>query len=309
MSNQIAQQASDFKTWAKSFDDAPAAGGKTKGTYSKIGTITVPNKTIPVYMYGILILIATQAQTAGESGHPEIDVSSSDLGLFQERFSLPEFSFSDPVGTQSGGFFHSSRFISLPVDQPVNNLAVDLALSSISTMTADWDMQASIIFGNLPPGDIPDDYLEELLNNFTANARSLGRVNADSATTIGAADTDVTLTGISIPQKAIELLALTGTVLPNAPTTIEEVIPKITYESGDISDFAPQEYPACLAFTGALFGTLVGQGAPGEGRSYPIRFPLPGTAFTLGVKVQNVIALSNAPDVSHGIRFKPKINS
>lgn len=304
--SQVGVEQTSFKTWAKGFDDAPAAGGKTKGIFSKIGTITVPNKKEPIYMYGILILVGTQAITAGESGHPQIEVSSSDLGLFEERFDLPEFSFADPIGTQSLGFFLSSKFIALPVEIPVNNLALDIALSSGATMTADWDMQASIIFGNMPFDALPEDYLAEIMDNFTAKVRSLGRVNADAAKAIAAADTDVTLSGLAVPQKAIELVALTGSVLPNAPTTIEEVISRFTYESGDISDFAPQEYPACLVYYADLFGTLVGGTAHGEGRSYPVRFPLPGTAFTMGVKVQNVIALTVAPDVSQGMRFRQK---
>lgn len=300
------ESVDDFKTWAKGFDTAPSAGGKTAGTFSKIGTITVPNKREPVYMYGLLVLVGAQIVTAGESGLPELELNSSDLGLFKERFVLPEFGFTDPIATNTQAIPVSSKFIGLAFEDPVNNKDLDVHLSSAATMTGDWDMHAAIIFGNKPISQVPDDYLDELKNQFTSNVRSLGRIEDDAAKAVGSADTDIPLTGIEIINKATQLVALVPHVVPNAPTASEEVVTRHTFESGDITDFAPQEYPSIVGYHPSL-GTIVG-GAKGTtmARGYPVRFPLPQTKFTMGVKAQNVIVLSNAPDFAHGAKFRTK---
>lgn len=301
----MSEQITDLKTWSKGFDAAPAAGGKTISVFDLIGTITIPNKKEPLYMYGILALIIAQAQTAGESGHPVLQIDSSDLGLIKERFNFPEFGFIDPIATNSQAIPVKSQFMAIPIDKKVNNQAIDISLSSNTTMTADWNAHVSVVFGNQPLSSLPKDYLEELKNNFTAAARGLGRVNKDAAAAVASADTDITLSGIAIPNKAKGLVSLTAHTLPNAPTAAEEVCTRHTYSSGDMSDFEPQEYPSAVGYHPGI-GTIVGGAKSTPFRKYPVRFPLPESVFTMSVKAQNVLVLSNAPDFSQGVNFRPK---
>lgn len=294
----------DLKVWSKGFSTAPVAGGKTAGTYDKIGTIKVPNKKIPVYIIGILLAIAGQAQTAGESGHPEVQIDSTELNLSKEKFSIPKSGFSDPIGTNSNFVISSTHFEMLDIPEKANNKETDVSLSSSATMTVDWDCHASFVFSNKPVDQLPADFLAEIKNDFTSNSPGRSRIEQDAALAIGSADADVSCTGIKLLATDKELIAISVGVVANAPTAAEEHVTRHRLSSGDVDDFDPQEWPGCIAWNPTL-GTVVG-GAKSltPARKYPTRFPLPESNFTLDVAVQNVIAITNGPDTFQELKVR-----
>ena len=295
-----------LKTWAKALS-APTAGGKTNGTFDDVGTIQIPNKKDPVYLYGLLVLAVGQAVVAGESGIPYLQIDSEDLGINKAKFVLEKLGFTDPIATNTQMVAVPSQFVPVRYDGPVNNAKLDIAISGGTTMTNDWEIEVSAIFGNVPIdqlSSVDPAYLDELVDNFTAKVRGQGKLEDDPAKSFGTANEDQTLTAVEIKSVAKELIALFGMVLPNAPTPGEEIVSRFSYKSGDIEGFEPQEYPACVGFNPTL-GTVVG-GAQGtdKARYYPIRFPLPGSAFDLQVQARNAVALTNAPNTIQAIKYR-----
>jgi len=301
-------QQNEFKTYAKSFSAAPVAGGKTINTYEKLGTIKIPRKRAPVYLYGFLYLIVAEAQVAGESGGFKIKMTSADeINIVDEEWEGA--AFSDPIATNSQFVKFSSGFIPITAKSqgnyiPVNNKSIDISVASaFQTMTADWTGYVSAIFGTLSPSQLPADYIDELKNGFTSSSQGYGRTGEDAAEAHSTANSDVTLSGISLNSKARELIGVLGDQLPNAPTASEELVGLTSFESGSIEDFSPQEYPDVFGYNPTL-GTVVGGAVGSHTKYYPVRFPLPATEFTMTVKHRNVIALTNAPDVRYGVRYR-----
>lgn len=292
-----------MRTWSKSLSAAPVAGGKTQGTYSKIGSITIPNKDVPLYLYGILIAGVRQAITAGENLAVELELNSSDLGLYQERFSLENFVSGDPIATNSQSVVYESEFVPVYTNETVNNKQIDIHLSVSATISNDLVAFVSAIFGDVPIDQADPAYIDELKNGFRSNVRALGRLEQDAAKAHGTANADVSLTSISVPGKANELVGLLAVGQLNAPTAGEEGLFQFSFESGDIQGFPPQEYPACVSYDPPL-GTVVG-GAPKEPiRYYPVRFPLPRSNFDMTVKSRSVIALTNAPNTKQAVKYR-----
>lgn len=299
----MSQNQSQLKVWAKSFTSNPDDGGKTKGTFDLLGTIKIPNKSENLYLLGFLGALVGRTVTAGESGAPIIRINSSDVGLINEDFPLSELGFCDPISTNSQKVAVSTVFIPVEVNLPVNNKSFDIYVSSLhQTMTADWVGYFSAVFCNQPIDSLPVDFLMECMNDFECSVRALGRYAADSATAIGTAHVDVSLSNITVPAKAKTLVGLLADIMPNADTAAEEIACLMTFNAGDISDFAPQEWPCCVAYNAPL-GTVVGGAVNHPARFYPIRFPLPGTEFSFSAKIRNVLAITNAPNLAQGIKF------
>jgi len=189
------------------------------------------------------------------------------------------------------------------MDQPVNNKTFDVSLSSSATMTGQWDCHTTAIFGNMPPADLPADYLAELLNGFEASISGRYRREDDAALALGSADTDVALTSISLLSIDKEILGFEHLVIPNAPTASEEIVSLFKYRSGTIN-MDPQEYVGCVAFNPELGTAVGGPKALLMSRMKPARFPLPESNFSLEVVAQNVIALTNAPDMTQQVKVR-----
>lgn len=294
-----------MRTWAKGFDAVPVPGGEVINVYDKLGTITIPNKEIPVYLYGILLGLTIQISTAGQTLDIEVEINSSDLGLYQERFHL-KTNQSDPIGTNTQWVIVKSEFLPVLLRGKTNNKKIDVHISVSATVTGLIDGYCSAIFGDIAPDALPEDYKQELMMGYESKVRSLGRIEQDAALAHGTANADVTDTAIPIPSKASELVGLIGNLSPNAPTASEEVASQFTFESGSISDFAPQEYPGALSYIPTL-GTVVGGAASGEKRYYPVRFPLPQTNFDMTVKSRNILALTTAPNTQQGAKFRTPV--
>jgi len=299
-----ASPTKSFKTWAKSFTSNPTAVGKTAGTYGEMGVIKIPNKQEKLYLYGFLVAVVSTIQTAGESGFPIMKVDSSDVGLINETFPLPKLGFTDPIGTNSQFVVKPAVFVPIEVIHAVNNKSFSISFTSNATMTANWQGYVSAIFGNKPKNALPSGYALELISGFASFTSSLGRHATPAASAIGTAFVDIALNDITIPAKAKQLTSIMAMVLPNAPTATEEISALFTFNAGDISDFGPQEYPACLCYEPTL-GTVVG-GANGlqTARGYPVRFPLPGTEFSFSAKIRNILALTNPPDELQACEFR-----
>jgi len=292
-----------MRTWSKALSAAPVAGGKTQGTYSKIGSITIPNKDVSLYLYGILISVTRQAVTAGETLGVELELNSSDLGLYQERYVLENFQSGDPIATNTQSVVYRSEFVPVYSNETVNNKQIDIHLSVSATVTNNLVAFASAIFGDTPLDQVDSSYLDELKNGFRSNVRALGRLEQDAAKAHGTANADVSLTSISIPGKAQELVGLMAAAQLNAPTAGEEGLFQFSFESGDIQGFAPQEYPACISYDPPL-GTVVGGAKREDIRYYPVRFPLPQSNFDMTVKSRSVIALTNAPNTKQAVKYR-----
>jgi len=292
-----------MRTWSKALNSSPVAGGKTQGTYSQIGSITIPNKDMPLYLYGILISVARQAVTAGEGLGVELELNSSDLGLYQERYVLENFNSGDPVATNTQSVVYKSEFVPVYSSETVNNKQIDIHLSVSATISDDLVAFVSAIFGDVPIDQADPNYLDELKNGFRSDVRALGRLEQDPGKAHGTANADVSLTSISVPGKAKELVGLLAVGQLNAPTAGEEGLFQFSFESGDIQGFAPQEYPACISYDPPL-GTVVGGAEREDIRYYPVRFPLPQSNFDMTVKSRSVIALTNAPNTKQAVKYR-----
>ena len=67
------------------------------------------------------------------------------------------------------------------------------------------------------------------------------------------------------------------------------------FQSSQIEDFDPQEWPLCVGQHGSL-GTPVGTPAVAKAFYWPTRFPLPKLAFDINVSQKLAVVLSNAGD-------------
>ena len=296
-------QVQQFKTWGKTFSANPTAGGKTAGTYEKLGTIKIPNKSPKLFLYGFWVALVGETVTAGESGFPIIKVESSDVGLINEEFPLVKLGYTDIVATNNAALPKAAVFVPIEVMKSVNNKSFDIYVTSSATMTNDWTGYISAVFGNMPKSAIPSDYKFELFSGFKSFQSSLGRVKSDAAVAYATGFIDVALTDVVIPAKAKLLTSLMPHVHINAPTAAEEVSGLITYNAGDISDFSPQEYPCVVCYEAAI-GTVVGGSKTVPAEGIPVRFPLPGTEFSFSAKFRNVIAITAGPDILNAVEFK-----
>lgn len=284
-----------MKVWCDAVD---GAGGKTAGTYSEIGTVTV--KKIeggdPVIL-GVIASVAPTALTAGESGVAILRIFSKDLGISNENFVLGKTTTLDPVATNNKEFPYEAEFI--PLNYPaLADAKVTFSLTSLATMTADWDAAIGLVFAENPPDQ---DFKLELMTQMIGPSK--GGDEAKSAAGIKANTYTAFTETIAIPAYAKELVGILSHLIPNAPTAGESAVGISKLECSSITDFQPQEWPWCIA-NGPSLGTPVGLGPSAPAWYWPTRFDLPGVNLAISVSQILAVALTNEGDGIAAAKFR-----
>jgi len=274
-----------MKVWCDAVD--VAAIGKTAGTYDAIGTVTV--KKGASVLIGILAAVCPDALTAGESAIPILQAFSKDLSIANEKWVLSKATLGDPIATNNDVKGIETEFIPLNIPGK-DDAKIDFTLSANAATTDGWSAAVGLMMAD----GIPDtDYKMELLAQQVGPTK--GGDNAESDAGISAATYTAFTETIAVPANAGELRGIFSGVVPNAPTADKNAVGITKFECSSISDFAPQEWPFCIAWTPSL-GTPVGRPPTGRGRYYPTRFELPGVNVAVSVSQILALALTNAAD-------------
>lgn len=257
-----------------------AASGATADTFDDMGTITLSDRAR--HVHGLLATWGQVVPTAAEASIAQLQWSSSDNGIGNQRFTLLGTTGGAPA-TNIAPVGRQQQFIPLDLDV-AGNSKFDFAFSAHTPdPTGTADVAIALLFND---GDMGD-----MLRFYPGMVPMKGSdTEANAAVT---ATTETAITNLEVPGWAEYITGFQFNCAPDTMITDEDPILPVFILRASFRDFDPQEYIG-PSISSAL-GTPVGDGLICWGIHIPVWIPINSPAnqtITPNVKLTTTSAVS-----------------
>lgn len=293
-----------MKVWCDSIWET--AIGKTKATFDPVdsnqNTVKIQKPDAKAIL-GFLVAYNLTVVTDGEITPDLIlRVTNKALGISNEDIIIPNGGC-DGNATND---WAPLTTVFVPFNIPEGSLAklfnseFVFTISPSASNTGGLDVVIGVVFADEDPDSA---FAMELLAQKHSRVRG-GAFSADAAKAHATGLAFVDLTSIEIPSGRLLLLGLLAKINPNGIAASDPINGVIEFKTSGIPDFSPQVWPLCTAWNPVLGTTVSEQAQSGEGRYYPTRFPLTGSAVTVLASSMIIVAAAGAPDTTQGLLYE-----